>query len=302
MSIEIRDPVCGMRVSPEKAKHRFEYEGTTYLFCCGGCKTAFEKTPQPFLDLAASVETDISHPAPPSLATAYVCPMCPDVREDEPVPCPSCGMALEPEVSAASLTMSAVEYTCPMHPDVVQSAPGACPQCGMALELRAVTLEEAPNPELADMTRRFWIGAAIGSPVFVLAMAEMVVGGIASRQVSNWVQLLCATPVVVWAGRPFFERCWASIRNRSPNMFTLIGLGVGSAYLYSLAATLFPRAFPDGFRTEGGGVEPYFDTAVVIIVLVLLGQVLELRARHRTGAALRALLRSCARHRPSDRE
>ncbi len=291
MSIETRDPVCGMRVSPERAKHRFEYEDTTYLFCCSGCKTAFEKTPQPFLDAAGRrVETPTTtHPPPSSPATAYVCPMCPDVSEAEPVPCPSCGMALEPELPAAPVT--AVEYTCPMHPDVVRSAPGACPTCGMALEPRAVTLDEPPNSELVDMTRRFWVGAAIGSPVFVLAMAEMVIGGVVSRQVSNWVQLLCATPVVLWAGRPFFERCWASIGNRSPNMFTLIGLGVGSAYLYSVAATLVPGVFPEGFRSEGGGVEPYFDTSVVIIVLVLLGQVLELRARHRTGAALRSLLR-----------
>ncbi len=285
MSIETRDPVCGMRVNPDSAKHKLEYEGTTYLFCCGGCKTAFEKAPQSFFDAAAPrVEAE---PPSTAAASAYVCPMCPDVREAKPVPCPSCGMALEPDVPAMPV---AVEYTCPMHPEIVQSEPGACPECGMALEPRTVTLEEPPNPELADMTRRFWIGATIGAPVFVLAMAEMAVGGIVSRQVSNWVQLVCATPVVVWAGQPFFERCWASLRNRSPNMFTLIGLGVGSAYLYSLAATLVPWVFPEGFRSEGGGVEPYFDTSVVIIVLVLLGQVLELRARHRTGAALRSLL------------
>ena len=228
--------------------------------------------------------------APGTTVAAYVCPMCPEVRETEPVPCPSCGMALEPEFAAPPPV--AVEYTCPMHPEVVREEPGACPACGMALEPRAVTREEAPNPELADMTRRFRIAAAIGLPVFGIAMTEMIAGMSAlplSRTVSNWIQLTCAAPVVLWAGRPFFERGWASIVNRSPNMFTLIALGVGAAFLYSVAATVVPDSFPAGFRMEGG-VEPYFDTAVVIIVLVLLGQVLELRARHRTGAALRSLL------------
>ena len=216
--------------------------------------------------------------------------MCPEVRETEPVPCPSCGMALEPEFAAPPPV--AVEYTCPMHPEVVRDQPGACPACGMALEPRTVTQEEAPNPELADMTRRFRIAAAIGLPVFGIAMTEMIAGaGVLplNRTVSNWIQLACAVPVVLWAGRPFFERGWASIVNRSPNMFTLIALGVGAAFVYSVAATVVPGSFPEGFRMEGG-VEPYFDTAVVIIVLVLLGQVLELRARHRTGAALRSLL------------
>ena len=228
--------------------------------------------------------------APGTTVAAYVCPMCPEVRETEPVPCPSCGMALEPEFAAPRPV--AVEYTCPMHPEVVRDQPGACPACGMALEPRTVTQEEAPNPELADMTRRFRIAAVVGFPVFGLAMTEMIAGaGVLplSRTVSNWIQLACAVPVVLWAGRPFFERGWASIVNRSPNMFTLIALGVGAAFLYSVAATVVPGSFPAGFRMEGG-VEPYFDTAVVIIVLVLLGQVLELRARHRTGAALRSLL------------
>ena len=200
-------------------------------------------------------------------------------------------MALEPEVIAAPV--AAVEYTCPMHPEVVQADPGSCPFCGMALEPRAVTPVEPPNPELVDMTRRFWIGAALGLPVFGLAMTEMVLGAQmtdwVARPVSNWIQFFFATPVVLWAGRPFFERAWASIVNRSPNMFTLIGLGVGAAYLYSAGATLAPQLFPAGFLGDGG-VEPYFDTAVVIIVLVLLGQVLELRARQQTGAALRSLL------------
>ena len=294
MDVRTRDPVCGMEVDPNTARYRFEHAGSTYLFCCGGCQTAFAHDPAAFLtstaDRSAETPTPARSASSPGPVPIYVCPMCPDVRETEPVPCPRCGMALEPEVVAPP--EQRVEYTCPMHPAVVRAAPGSCPECGMALEPRTVTADEPPNPELIDMTRRFRLGAAIGAPVFLLAMAEMLVGADAlgvPRWASNWVQLVFATPVVVWAGRPFFARGWASIVNQSPNMFTLIGLGVGAAYLYSVAATVMPAAFPSGFRMDGG-VEPYFDTAVVIIVLVLLGQMLELRARQRTGAALRALL------------
>ena len=331
MTVETRDPVCGMTVDPDKARFTHDHEGTTYLFCCGGCQAAFRTDPEAFLrareEAAGNGAAGDGHPpddhgaahhlhaadhaatagggraghhdgaaaresarAAGVAATVYVCPMCPEVRETEPVPCPSCGMALEPEFAAPPPV--AVQYTCLMHPEVVRDQPGSCPACGMALEPRAVTQEEPPNPELADMTRRFRIAAAIGFPVFGIAMTEMIAGaGVLplSRAVSNWIQLACAVPVVLWAGRPFFERGWASIVNRSPNMFTLIALGVGAAFVYSVAATVVPGAFPGGFRMEGG-VEPYFDTAVVIIVLVLLGQVLELRARHRTGAALRSLL------------
>ena len=191
-----------------------------------------------------------------------------------------------------AVAQTTIEYTCPMHPEVVRNQPGSCPVCGMALEPREAAQEDVPNPELTDMTRRFRIAAILGFPVFGIAMAEMVGGAEVlplSRTVSNWVQLVCAVPVVLWAGRPFFERGWASVVHRSPNMFTLIALGVGAAFVYSLAATVVPGSFPAGFQMEGG-VEPYFDTAVVIVVLVLLGQVLELRARHRTGAALRSLI------------
>ena len=303
MAVESRDPVCGMQVDHQKARHTVEYGGTTYLFCCGGCRSAFQSDPEAFLSPATESQPHppdrhLDHRQPPDVkepgttgSIAYVCPMCPEVRESEPVPCPTCGMALEPEVSAAALTT--VEYTCPMHPEVVQDEPGPCPVCGMALKPRTVVPGEAPNPELAYMTRRFWVGAALALPVFGLAMSEMVLGSrmqeFVSRPVSNWVQLIFSTPVVVWAGRPFFVRGWTSIVNRRPNMFTLIALGVGSAYVYSLGATVVPTVFPAGFQ-RAGGVEPYFDTSVVIIVLVLLGQVLELRARHQTGAALRSLL------------
>ena len=201
-------------------------------------------------------------------------------------------MALEPDLS--TLPATRVEYTCPMHPEIVRANPGVCPICGMALEPRTVTLEEQPNAELIDMTRRMWIGAALTLPVFVLAMGDMILGmGLGGRidpGLSNWVGLVCATPVVLWAGWPFFVRGWTSIQNRHANMFTLIALGVGAAYLFSVAATLVPGLFPAGFRVHGV-VEPYFDTAAVITVLVLLGQVMELRARGQTSLAIRALLR-----------
>jgi Cu+-exporting ATPase len=184
-------------------------------------------------------------------------------------------------------------YTCPMHPEVVSDHPGSCPKCGMALEPATVRAEEGPNPELVDMSRRFWVGLVLALPVFVVAMLDMLPGHPLHKFVSmtalNWAQLVLTTPVVLWCGWPFFERAWASVVHRSPNMFTLIALGVGAAYLYSLAATIFPGAFPEGFRTEGA-VEPYFDTAAVVTVLVLLGQVLEVRARSRTTGAIRKLL------------
>ncbi len=184
-------------------------------------------------------------------------------------------------------------YTCPMHPQIRQQGPGTCPICGMALEPETISLEEGPNVELVDMTRRFWISAALTLPVFAFAMTDMIAPGATHALIApaavNWIQFLLATPVVLWAGWPFFERAWASLVNRSPNMFTLIGLGVGAAYLYSAAATIVPGIFPAGFAMHGR-VEPYFDTAVVITTLVLLGQVLEIRARSRTSSALRALL------------
>ena len=296
MESEVRDPVCGMRVDPAKSRFSHEHDGQRYYFCCGGCHAAFQADPARFLTApsaepghgaAAAAEL----PSDVAAETWYSCPMCPGVRQLGPGACPKCGMALEAEIGADALQPT-VEYTCPMHPEVVRDGPGACPKCGMALEARTV-VPDAANPELDDMTRRFRWAALVGFPVFALAMGEMLLGervtAAIDRTVSNWLQLACATPVVWWAGWPFFARAWASVVNRSPNMFTLIALGVGAAYVYSAAATVAPGLFPDGFRMAGG-VEPYFDTAVVIVALVLLGQVLELRARGRTGAALRALL------------
>jgi P-type Cu+ transporter len=183
-------------------------------------------------------------------------------------------------------------YTCPMHPEVRQLGPGACPICGMALEPETVSAETGPSPELADMTRRFWIGLVLAAPVFLLEMGGHLLGPVAmlSRQTSNFLQLALSTPVVLWAGAPFFERGWRSLRARSLNMFTLIAMGVGVAWIYSLAATLAPDLFPPAFRDHSGAVPVYFEAASVITVLVLLGQVLELRARERTGGAIRALL------------
>ena len=222
----------------------------------------------------------------------YICPMDPEVRETSPGPCPKCGMALEPLVTSAPAPRS--EYTCPMHPEIVQAGPGSCPLCGMALEPRTVSVEEEENPELVDMTRRFWVTTALALPVLLWAMGEMILGQaleqMISRTVGGWLQFILATPVVLWGGWPFFQRGWASLVNRSPNMFTLIAMGTGTAYAYSVLATLAPGIFPDAFRGEGGEVAVYFEAAAVITALVLLGQVLELRARSRTGTALKALL------------
>src|SRR5437773_7203081 len=187
-----------------------------------------------------------------------------------------------------------VEYICPMDPEVLETRPGACRICGMALEPKVVSLEDERNPELEDMTRRFWICLGPALLVMLLGMADMIPGlslpQTFTGSTRNWVQWLLATPVVLWGGWPFFQRGWASIVNRSPNMFTLIAIGVGTAYVYSLAATLFPAAFPESFRGHGGEVGTYFDAAAVITTLVLLGQVLELRARSKTSRAIRALL------------
>ncbi len=284
--METLDPVCGMSVDLAATAHQFIYADQTYGFCCAHCLEKFKTDPEQYLH-----PTQSANAAPTSPDTVYVCPMDPEVRADKPGPCPRCGMALEPEV--APLPTRAVEYICPMHLEVVTTLPGTCPSCGMTLEPHAIDVQETPNSELIDMTRRFWIGVGFGFPVFLLAMGDMVFGArmqeTVSRPLSNWLQFIFTTPVVLWAGWPFFERAWASLKNTSANMFTLIAMGVGSAFVYSVAATVNPRWFPEGFQTDHG-VPTYFETAVAITVLVLLGQVLESRARHRTGAAIRSLL------------
>src|SRR4029077_5466360 len=221
----------------------------------------------------------------------YICPMCPEVRQVGPGPCPSCGMALEPE---SPFPTTKVEYTCPMHPEVVRPGPGSCPICGMALEPRTITAQEEENPELRYMTRRFSISLALTAPLLIIAMADMFSGMPLQRTLPEgwlaWIELVLATPVVLWGGLPFFQRGWRSIVNRSTNMFTLIAMGTGVAYVYSLVATLFPQIFPASFRDMSGTPPVYFEAAAAIVTLVLLGQVLELRARSRTGSAIRALL------------
>ncbi len=221
-------------------------------------------------------------------AGAYTCPMHPEVRSDKPGACPKCGMALElvAPVAPAAVVAAGPKYTCPMDPQIITDGPGACPICGMALEPMEVTAEtlEVADPELVNMTRRYWIGAGLTLPLLGLMFA-----GAMSRTI-GWVEFALATPVVLWCGLPFFQRGWASVVNRSPNMFTLISMGAGAAYCYSVVAVVAPGIFPAGFRGMSGAVDLYFEAAAVITVLVLLGQVLELKARGRTSGALKALL------------
>ena len=272
-----------MTIDPRDAAGHAEYKGQTYYFCNESCLERFRDDPEQFLSPDAAARA-----AGPADAE-YTCPMDPDVRQIGPGACPKCGMALEPVIAAP---ITRVEWTCPMHPEIVRDAPGACPICGMALEPRTITLDER-NPELEDMVRRFTVSAVLTAPILAFMVAEFLPGNPLQRIVPsgarNWIELALATPVVLWGGWPFFERGWASIVNRHLNMFTLIALGVGAAFLYSVAATIVPGVFPHSFRM-GNEVAVYFEPAAVIVVLVLLGQVLELRARSRTSSAIRSLL------------
>jgi P-type Cu+ transporter len=280
-----KDPVCGMTVDLDHPKGgRTVFEGRELGFCSPNCKARFEADPHRYLD-------EQRRPDRPTPASAkWVCPMDLEVESDRPGPCPKCGMALEP---AAPAQATRVEYTCPMHPQIVRDAPGFCPICGMALEPRTISLEE-DNPELHDMSRRFWASVVLTVPVFLLGMSDLIPGQPVQHaipaQTLSWIQFALATPVVLWGGWPFFQRGWASVVNRSLNMFTLIALGTGVAYLFSVVATLAPGALPASLRTEHGGVPVYFEPAAFIVTLVLLGQVLELRARAKTRGALKALL------------
>jgi len=280
-----KDPVCEMDVEPSTAAGSYEYKGTTYYFCCEACLERFRASPQDYIRAAKT-----KHKAAEAVPGAdYTCPMDQEVHKPKPGVCPKCGMALEPTTVAAPQTKT--QYVCPMHPEVVRDEPGTCPKCGMALEPRTVTLEEQANPEYVDMKRRFWISVALTVPLMALEMAHMISGhSMLSRGAANWIQLALATPVVVYCGWPFFQRGWASIVNRSPNMFTLIAIGTGAAYVYSAIATVAPGIFPASFRGAAGTVDVYFEAAAGITALVLLGQVLELRARSQTSSAIRALL------------
>ncbi|NNJ24897.1 heavy metal translocating P-type ATPase [Alienimonas chondri] len=302
----VTDPVCGMTV-PVDAPRTVRHAGETYRFCSDGCRTKFTADPERYLD--PSNQADEAHgcchgqggsssPLPPGTAAgAYTCACHPEVVAEEPGHCPKCGMALERSGPPTKPGGGTTVYTCPMHPQIEQDGPGDCPICGMALEPKTVAVrgaEDEPDPELVDMTRRFWIGLALGLPVILLAMGPMVglpVHDWIGARTSHWLQLALATPVVLWCGWPFFVRGWKSVVNRHLNMFTLIGLGVAAAYAYSVAAVVAPGLFPETFREEHSGlIGVYFEAAAMIVVLVLLGQVMELRARRKTGAALRELL------------
>ena len=278
------DPVCGMDVSPSTAAGSTKDSGRTYYFCSNDCLQKFRASPTKYTE---NVAGEVPFPGP----TDYTCPMHPEVRQAGPGPCPKCGMALEPVEPAP---VAGVEYTCPMHPEIVKPEPGSCPICGMALEPTTPSAGEESSPELRDMSRRFRISLVLALPVFLIAMGEMMFAPslhlAVYARISAFVQLMLATPVVLWGGWPFFLRGWQSIVSRSLNMFTLIAIGTGTAYVYSVVVTLFPRVFPPSFRGHGGQVAIYFEAAAIITVLVLLGQVLELRARSRTGRAIRALL------------
>ena len=251
------------------------------------------KCGMPLQPVEAKAEKDEPEKAAaPSGDVTYTCPMHPEVQNDQPGDCPKCGMALEP--SSAKAPSERTEYVCPMHPEVVSDEPGDCAKCGMALEPRTVSAEEEKNPELTSMTWRFWVSLVLTLPVFIIAMSDIIpnnpLRGWASQQTLTWIELGLATPVVFWGAWPFFVRAVKSLITFNLNMFTLIGLGVSVAYTYSVIAALFPHLFPASFRSESGQVDVYFEAAAVIVTLVLLGQVLELRARSKTGAAIKALL------------
>jgi P-type Cu+ transporter len=281
-----KDPVCGMTVGPDTA-HRFTHEGKEYLFCGARCRERFAADPATFL-----IPPD-ERPQPKAApGTKWICPMDPEVEEDQPGTCPKCGMALEP--SGPPVLATKTQWTCPMHPEIIRDEPGDCPKCGMALEPMTVNVEDDDNPELRDMRRRFWVALLLTVPLLVISMGDMIPGapisGFLSAQGRIIAEAVLATPVCLWAGWPFFVRGYQSVKNRSLNMFTLIALGVGVAYIYSVIAAAFPGLFPAAFRTHGGQVGVYFEAAATIVTLILIGQVLELRARSQTGAAIKKLL------------
>ena len=282
--MQVVDPVCGMTIEDKDAVATSTHKGTTYYFCAKPCKEKFDKGPEAFVGEKIPSTKTVSEKG-----VIHTCPMHPEVRRVGHGSCPKCGMALEPV--APSLHPAKTEWICPMHPEIVRDSPGNCPICGMALEPRAALEEE--NPELIDMTRRFKVGVILTIPLIIIAMRGMIpvinIEGILPPTLLNLLELLLATPVVLWAGWPFFVRGWQSIINRNLNMFTLIGIGVGVAYIYSIVAALFPGMFPVSFRKDGE-VGVYFEAAAVIVTLVLLGQVLELKARSKTGAAIKMLL------------
>ncbi|RUU45884.1 heavy metal translocating P-type ATPase [Mesorhizobium sp. M6A.T.Ce.TU.002.03.1.1] len=290
----IRDPVCGMTVDPAAGKPTAEHGGHRYHFCSESCRSKFAAEPEKYLtatDPVCGMRVDratAKHFSRHEGQGFYFCSAGCKVKF-EAEPAKYLGDKPEPQAMPKG-----TQYTCPMHPEIVRDKPGACPICGMALEPMGVpTGDEGPNPELVDFTRRFWVSAVLSVPLLIFAMAPMLgvtFSAFIEDSAKVWVELALASPVVLWAAFPFFHRGWDSILNRSPNMWTLISLGVGAAYLYSVVATLFPDIFPHQFRGHEGTVPVYFEAAAVIVALVFLGQVLELRAREKTGSAIRALL------------
>ncbi len=276
----VKDPVCGMSVNPGTAKHRTEYEGRTYFFCCAGCREKFITDPERYLHPQAE---DAAAPG-----GMYICPMHPEIRQQGPGDCPKCGMALEPETP-----IRAVEYTCPMHPEVVRDHPGDCPQCGMALEPRTVTAHTGPNPELLAFSQRLAVTVPLTAILLLVTMGDMLPGLHFHQWLGKtygWVQLVLASPVVLYGGSIFFVRGWKSLKGPNFNMWTLIGLGTAVAYLFSVFTLIAPGLLPKQFLGPGGLAPLYFESAAVIITLVLVGQLLEQRARDKTSGAIRALL------------
>ncbi|HEY9057833.1 MAG TPA: HAD-IC family P-type ATPase, partial [Aurantimonas sp.] len=290
-----RDPVCGMTVDPEAGKPTALYDGHTFHFCSEGCRTKFQAAPEDYVTARDPVcgmtveRATARHMAKHQGERFYFCSeRCHEKFEAEP------GKYLGDRPAPEPMPEGTM-YTCPMHPEIIRDAPGDCPICGMALEPMGVpTGEEGPNPELVDFTRRFWVGAVLTVPLLIVAMGPMLglpVGEWIGERTARWIELILGTPVILWAGWPFLVRGYKSFRTMNLNMFSLIGMGVLAAYLFSVVAVLFPQIFPAGFRDpETGTVGVYFEAGAVIVVLVLLGQILELRARERTGSAIRALL------------
>ncbi|MBX5199030.1 heavy metal translocating P-type ATPase [Rhizobium sp. NZLR10] len=291
----VRDAVCGMTVDPEAGKPSLDHAGRLYHFCSEGCRTKFAAAPQDYLtakDPVCGMDVDRStakHFLKVEGEKYYFCSAgCQTKFEADP---PVYRDGKRPPAKPAP---KGTLYTCPMHPEVISDRPGDCPKCGMALEPAGIPpADEGPSPELVDFVRRLWVSAILAVPLLALGMGPML--GLQLREMigepqATYVELLLATPVVLWAALPFLSRAWASLVNRSPNMWTLIGLGVGTAYVYSLVATLAPGIFPMSFRGHGAAVPVYFEAAAVIVALVFVGQVLELKARERTGSAIRALL------------
>ncbi|RMH10934.1 MAG: YHS domain-containing protein, partial [Gammaproteobacteria bacterium] len=312
---QLKDPVCGMTVTRD-AQYKTEFRGKHYYFCCQRCHDRFVAEPEKYLSEASTekgkheghcchekktekTHSCCGHHAASSTSSTsevdkdamYFCPMCPGMEQKGPGTCAKCGMALEPMVSPSATTTT--EYTCPMHPEIVQDHPGSCPKCGMALEARSVEVKEDTS-ELDDMSRRFWFSTILAIPVFFSAMtAEFwpeMINQLVTPTIRQWIELLISAPVVWWGGKVLMQRGWQSIRSGHLNMFTLIAIGVSVAWGYSLVGVLFPGLFPQSVRNEWGLVPVYFEAAAVITALVLLGQVLELRARSQTNAAIKLLL------------